>query len=151
MPKVIHDPHGIEGPAGTCPGLNWLDMSTTLEKEKQLFEQQGTLTLLSCPVSGYEIHTGISEGPALQSPAIDLGVKNDGAVSPDGQIIGTYLHGLFNEGTACQALLAWAGLEAPRNENFYTKQEAGIDLIADTLEKSLDLQALFPSVGFTTR
>ncbi|MCG8381380.1 MAG: cobyric acid synthase [Gammaproteobacteria bacterium] len=149
--QVIHDPHGIEGPAGTCPGLNWLDMSTTLEKEKQLFEQQGTLTLLSCPVSGYEIHTGISEGPALQSPAIDLGVKNDGAVSPDGQIIGTYLHGLFNEGTACQALLAWAGLEAPHNENFYTKQEAGIDLIADTLEKSLDLQALFPSVGFTTR
>ncbi|HBA35535.1 MAG TPA: cobyric acid synthase CobQ [Gammaproteobacteria bacterium] len=149
--QLIHDPHGIEGPAGTCRGLGWLDMSTTLEKEKQLFEQQGMLTLLNCPVSGYEIHTGISEGPALQSPAIDLGVKRDGAVSSDGQIIGTYLHGLFNEGSACQALLAWAGLEAPHNENFYIKQEAGIDLIADTLEKSLDLHTLFPSVGFTTR
>ena len=86
--KHLHDPNGIEGPAGSGEGLSLLDFETTLETQKQLTRVDGNFTWDNSSVSGYEIHMGISKGPALNNPAVQLKDKVDGVISEDGQIMG---------------------------------------------------------------
>ena len=93
--------------------------------------------------SGYEIHMGVTGGPALRRPLVDLGSRCDGAISADGRILATYLHGLFDEPESCCALLAWAGLEAPLDIDYGLLRERSIDRLADTVERHLDIAALF--------
>ena len=138
----IRDPHGIEGEAGDSDGLGLLDMETTLEREKQLRNVQGVLTLDDSPVNGYEIHAGVTHGVALTRPATYLAGNADGAISEDGQILGTYLHGLFDSPAACNVLLAWAGLARPQTPDYHALREAGIDRLADMVEQHLDTDAL---------
>lgn len=139
----IHDPEATEGEAGSSTALSLLDFETTLHKEKQLKHRSGRLNIASNnAITGYEIHTGLSTGPALQTPAIYFAEEADGAISPDNQILGTYLHGLFDDSSACDALLAWAGLEHVKTPNYHALREQGIDLLADTLEQYLDLSLL---------
>ena len=64
--RAVHDPHGIEGEAGSSDGLGWLDLETTLAPGKQLRQVSGRLALDDAAVRGYEIHCGISEGPDLE-------------------------------------------------------------------------------------
>ena len=146
---AIHDPHGLEGEAESSAGLGLLAFETTLEREKQLHRIRGVLALASAPVQGYEIHMGISHGPALERPALHLNGRTDGAISEDGQILGTYLHGLFDVPAACDALLAWAGLEAPQSPDHIARREAGIDRLADAVEQYLDTRMLEKLFGLT--
>ncbi|KAF0206515.1 MAG: cobyric acid [Gallionellaceae bacterium] len=139
---AIHDPLGIEGEAGSSTGLGLLELSTTLEAEKQLRNVRGTLLLEDAPVSGYEIHAGISSGTALQHPALQLAQGADGAISPDGQILATYLHGLFDSTEACNALLRWAGLREVQTPDYRARCEADIDRLADAVESHLDTAKL---------
>jgi adenosylcobyric acid synthase len=108
----IDDPHGLEGAAGSSPGLGLFDITTTLTHEKQLRNVRGRLTLEDAPVTGYEIHAGVTTGPALARPAAWIEGRTDGALSADGQILGTYLHGLFESPPASDVLLRWAGRPA---------------------------------------
>ncbi len=142
---LLHDPLGLEGASGSSPGLGLLDMQTTLEPEKHLRRVDGKLALADAVVAGYEIHMGVSTGAALQTPALFLESGAEGAVSPDGQIIGTYLHGLFDHPQACAVLLAWAGLKNQEAAFDYRRlREAGLDRLADTLEAHLDWERLNP-------
>jgi len=136
---AIDDPHGLEGTPGASPGLDLLDLTTVLEPEKQLRNVSGTLALGNVPVSGYEIHAGVSAGPALGSPLAHLDGRSDGAISADGQIIGTYLHGLFESAPACDALLRWAGLAEPVAMDYHALRENGIERLADAIETHLDM------------
>lgn len=141
--KQIHDPQGTEGKAGSSEAFSLLDFNTTLHQEKQLTQQKGKLNLINpAIVSGYEIHTGLSKGKALDCPAIIFEQSIDGAISKDNQLLGTYLHGLFDHATACDALLTWAGLEQVKTPDYYRLREQGIDLLADTLEQYLDLNLI---------
>ncbi len=140
--KKIHDPLGIEGKAGSTSGLSLLDITTTLEKQKQLRNVSGTLNIAQTPVSGYEIHCGLTTGPALHRPAVDLGSHNDGAISNDQQILGTYLHGMFESEATCHSLLRWAGLQRPAKFDYHQKREQDIERIADTIKQRVNLKAL---------
>lgn len=150
--QMVHDPDGIESAPGSCPGFGLLAMDTTLTPVKQLQNVQGRLMLPDGPlegvsVSGYEIHCGLSIGPALDWPCVELNVgRNDGAISADGQVIGTYLHGLFDHPQALDALLRWAGLSEPVPLDVHALREASIERLADAVEAHLDtgrLSALF--------
>jgi len=142
--RSIHDPDGREGPAGTSDGLGLLDYETTLAPEKQLRHVAGRLAEGDAPVRGYEIHLGVSEGPALARPALWLeGDKPDGARSDDDQVLATYVHGLFDDPAACGALLRWAGLARAEGVDLDALREASIDRLADTMAEHLDLAALF--------
>ena len=144
----LHDPRGFEGTPGSRPGLGLLDYQTTLEPEKQLREVRGRLALTDALVSGYEIHMGITVGPALEHPAIVLDDgRLDGALSEDGQVLATYLHGLFDEPEACAALLAWAGLQQPQAVAFAKLREASIERLADTLTEHLRIDRLLASIS----
>ncbi len=142
--RAIHDPHGVEGPPGSAAGLGWLDLETELAPEKALRNVRGRLLLTTgeAPVAGYEIHAGISHGPALDRPALMLEHGPDGARSADDRILATYLHGLFDQPEALAALLAWAGLERPRPLDIHALREASIDRLADAVEAHLPLERL---------
>jgi len=138
----IDDPRGIEGAPGCTPGLGLLDFVTELRPDKQLHNVSGTLAVADAAVSGYEIHAGISSGPALQRPAVHLPGRNDGAISNDGQILGTYLHGLFDQKDACDALLRWAGLHEADSPDHLALREAELDRLADAVEQHLDIATI---------
>ena len=143
----IDDPDGIEGVAGASQGLALLDFTTRLQPEKQLHRVTGKLAFAEARLSGYEIHAGISEGAALNIPAIKLDARDDGALSADGQILGTYIHGIFDDTEARNALLAWAGLAAGEDFDYLAMQELEIERLADVLEQELDISGLLQSVG----
>ncbi|MCX7192368.1 MAG: cobyric acid synthase [Proteobacteria bacterium] len=149
---AIHDPLGMEGEIGSSVGLGLLELSTTLDSEKQLRNVRGTLTLEAAPVSGYEIHAGISTGVALEYPALQLecdgALVSDGAISKDGQIFATYLHGLFESQAATDALLRWAGLREVMTPDYQARREADIDRLADAVEEHLDGAQLRRLFGF---
>ncbi|MDP4569174.1 cobyric acid synthase [Pseudomonas sp. LPH60] len=146
--KQLHDPLGLEGAAGSSPGLGLLDFETVLEAEKQLRNVSGNLTLENASVSGYEIHAGVTRGPALEQPAVQLeDGRCDGACSVDGQILGTYLHGLFETPAACGALLRWAGLQDVQEVDYHALRERDIERLADLVERHLDTAALLKLCG----
>lgn len=140
--RRIRDPLGLEGEAGESAGLALLDMETELKPEKQLRRVSGKLAFADAALRGYEIHAGVSTGAALRQPAARLQGGDDGAISADGLILGTYVHGLFDRREACDALLRWAGMEAPATLDYEALREAGIERMADAVEHHLDWKKL---------
>jgi adenosylcobyric acid synthase len=134
-------------------GLGWLDYETELTREKTLKNVTGALALdgAAAAVKGYEIHMGETRGPALDVPVLRLdadgATRPDGAQSADGQILATYVHGLFDTPEACAALLRWAGLAAARTVDYPALREASLERLADTLAGSLDLARVFAAIG----
>ncbi|AHK79616.1 cobyric acid synthase [Ectothiorhodospira haloalkaliphila] len=136
--QLLHDPEGVEGESGSSNGLGLLEMETTLAQGKQLRQVQGHLHD-GAPLEGYEIHAGVSRGAALARPATQLSHGPDGALSDDGQVMGTYVHGLFDRGEALSSLLAWAGLDAVEGRDLSDDREAGFEQLADAVETHLDM------------
>ena len=143
---ALHDPLGLEGAPGSVAGLGLLDLETSLATEKQLKNVSGSLVLTgSAAVKGYEIHMGVSYGAALDRPSTYLDGRPDGAISEDGRILASYVHGLFDLPTALAALLAWASPDgaAPLAEfDVAARRDADIDRLADALEQHLDWRRL---------
>ncbi|MBF0610060.1 MAG: cobyric acid synthase CobQ, partial [Magnetococcales bacterium] len=138
----IKDPLGQEGSPGACAGLGVLAMETEITAHKHLCHNQGTLAWSGAPVSGYEIHMGVSTGAALHHPAMFLQEGPHGALSEDGQIMGCYLHGLLDQPGACQSLLTWAGMQGSTVLDIRAQREASLERLADTLASTLDGEAL---------
>ncbi|MDQ2820080.1 MAG: cobyric acid synthase [Pseudomonadota bacterium] len=128
----VDDPDGVEGIAGASAGLGLFDMTTTLSGEKRLAQVSGRCAFADAGVTGYEIHMGVSTGPALQVPAFLIDDRGEGARSPDEAILGSYLHGIFDTPDACTALLRWAGLNSDASVDTAQLREASLDLLADT-------------------
>ncbi|MFA7310701.1 MAG: cobyric acid synthase [Shewanella sp.] len=154
--QSIADPLGIEDSAGDTEGLGYLPLSTELKAEKQLRRVSGELTLLGqkVAVKGYEIHCGESSYliPRLEQTNAPLQLIPDstsmsfadGLQSDDGQILGTYLHGLFDSPDACQLILRWAGLNDAKAIDINQIREQQLDRLADVLAEHLDMQKLQP-------
>ncbi len=140
--RELHDPLGIEGLAGSSTGFGLLDFETTIEAQKQLRRVSGSLRLENAAVSGYEIHAGVTTGAALESPLATVDGRAEGCISADGRVLGTYLHGLFDEAPARAALLRWAGLSQVEDFDYHGLREGAIDRLADELERALDLAAI---------
>jgi adenosylcobyric acid synthase len=141
----IADPLGIEDKPGASTGFAWLPLSTVLQREKTLQQVRGVLHTGGARVSGYEIHCGLSQTREELPPLLTLSDgRDEGAMSADRQIAGSYVHGLFDEPAACAELLAWAGLEAPLQIDRSAIRASELDRLADCLEQSLDLRRLFP-------
>ncbi len=154
--ETIADPKGVESAPGTSLGLGYLALSTELTEEKILQQRTGVLWDKHTVLAGYEIHTGISRGAALLQPACYFNCSNDGAdkqvpdgaISDDGAIMGTYLHGLFDQPAALQKLLAWAGAESATRLDINQQREDSIARLASATETALrsDFLQRFSSV-----
>ncbi|MFK7976141.1 MAG: cobyric acid synthase [Halioglobus sp.] len=140
----VDDPLGIEEAAGSSDGLGLLQISTTLEAQKQLLKVRGHLAPFGCSVSGYEIHCGTTFGEEGYSSLCQFeDGRVDGVVSADTQIIGTYLHGVFDEPAARDALIGWAGVSPVAAPGLAEVREEQLDRLAAMLEESLDCGTVF--------
>ena len=138
--EMIDDPLGLEGSAGSTPGLGFLAVDTVLAAEKQLRNVSGQLLLAGQPaMTGYEIHLGVTRGDGLTRAAVQLADgRSDGAISADDQVLGTYCHGIFDHPEALTALLRWAGAGEVERVDFAARREADLDRLADSVEAALD-------------
>jgi adenosylcobyric acid synthase len=139
--RALHDPKGIEGPAASAPGLGLLDVETTLSGEKRLEPASG-MTADGIPFSGYEMHMGATEGLDRGRPFARLAEGSpEGAVSADGRVIGTYIHGLFADDRQRSAWLKWfeAGGAAIAYEALI---EETLDKLADHLAANVAIDRL---------
>ena len=139
--EVIHDPQGLESAPGSSAGLGVFALQTNLEPHKVLQQRSGFLWNKNSPLQGYEIHCGISTGNALNFPACylqgDNGLEPEGALSEDGLVLGTYLHGLFDLPEALAELLAWVGLAHAERVDINQGREISIERLAQATESAL--------------
>lgn len=142
--QSIADPLGVESAPGTVTeGLGYLNVHTIMASQKTLRQVQGHLTWGAAPVVGYEIHMGQSEGSDAARPFVTThDGRKEGAISEDGQIMGTYLHGLFDTSAATDALLSWGGLQYGHGVDLAKIQQEGFNAIADCIEAHLDMPAI---------
>ncbi|RZA15827.1 MAG: cobyric acid synthase [Lysobacteraceae bacterium] len=139
--RTVADPEGIEGPPGTLPGLGLLEVDTTLSGEKRLVPVQGR-SHDGATLNGYEMHMGRTDGPGrARSFAMLDGGGTDGAVSADGRVSGTYIHGLFGMTAQRATWLGRFAAGAPQLDHD-ASVEAALDALASHLEKHLDMDAL---------
>jgi adenosylcobyric acid synthase len=140
--NVVLDPQRIEGHQDSARGLGLLDITTTMTGDKQLRAITGVDLVTGSPISGYEMHLGLSTGPATANPFIrfDNGTT-DGALSPDGRALGCHIHGLFHSPTFRSAFLARLGVQS-NNENYAHRVELSLDAIAAQLERSIDIEMI---------
>jgi len=129
--RSVADPHGVEGAPGVSRALGLLDIETELTQEKCLAQVSGRCSFADAAVTGYEIHLGASHGAATGKPAFHIDGRPEGARSADDQVLGTYLHGLFDAPDACAALLRWAGLRTRNRVDLGQLREQSLDRIAD--------------------
>lgn len=114
--NTIADPECVEAPVPSAPALGLLDVDTRFQHRKTLHRVEAKVAPTAglcpgCPVVGYEVHQGVSRrrpgtGPWLhgrRQPGGDA--VEDGAVSSDGRVYGTYLHGLFDDARFCRSLV----------------------------------------------
>lgn len=149
--ELVADPNGLEGDAGQSPGLGYLPVQTVLEPEKQLKQSRGTLTLpgqAPVRVCGYEIHAGVTSGVSADAAPVLLETQSgpviEGAVGLQGQVFGTYLHGVFDLPEACNAILTWAGLLDSQTPDMAQIKAENIERLADAIESHMNLAAIWP-------
>ncbi len=132
----VADPLQIEGERERVAGLGLLDVETVMAPEKTVRNSSAHSVDYGVPLSGYEIHMGRTEGPDCARPPVMIDGRADGASSPDGRIIGTYLHGLFGSDAYRARLLVSFGIEGG-GENYRAGVEAALDEVAVELESVL--------------
>ncbi len=159
----IHDPEAIESQAGSSAGLNLLELDTTLTGNKTLRNVQGTscanpvFGAQSVNVTGYEIHAGVSEGRSLDNPLFQLIHTEDpaskrfaeGSTNEDQTVIGSYVHGLFDQPALLDKLLSWAGVKKQSSFDYPAFREQQIDRLADEVEAVMPLSMLQHLLGLT--
>ncbi|MEJ1990748.1 MAG: cobyric acid synthase [Maritimibacter sp.] len=139
--REIADPEGLEGTPGSVAGLGLLDVTTVLEPAKTLALTQAADIASGTVVEGYEIHLGQTEGPDRTRAWLRIGDRQEGAVSANGLVSGTYLHGLFSADGFRASWLARLGAETSAL-GYEDSVERTLDALADHVETHLDLDAL---------
>ena len=138
--RSIADPGGIEGPPAAIEGLGLLDVATMLSAEKRLEPVRGA-TSDGAPFAGYEMHMGVTEGPDCARPFARLADGSpEGAVSADGRVLGTYIHGLFADDRQRAAWLV--RFQGTATVAYDALVERTLDAFAAHLAAHLDLDLL---------
>lgn len=172
--QYINDPLSIESSQGSIQGLQLAEFSTELTIEKSLtqvsarvntqalFESSSPTASLNqvtgstvdkgtghIAIHGYEIHCGYSTGDALSSPFVTFsehpqGRLQDGFISDDKQIVGTYLHGLFDDTQATLSMLQWVSgkQEISSAINLAEHRETQLNRFADICREHLDIEQI---------
>jgi adenosylcobyric acid synthase len=139
--RMIHDPEGIEGPAGSVEGLGLLDVETVMRLDKRLSRIQARHVATGALIDAYEIHIGRTDGPGRARPFAVVDGRPEGAASADGRVVGSYLHGMFVNDGFRQAFLAnFDAVSAPFA--YSAAVEAALDALARHMEEHLDIDGL---------
>src|SRR5690606_3374028 len=134
----LDDPDGTEGPAGAGEGLGLLAGETGLAGHKALSEVGGTELTTGPRVRGYEMHVGGTPGADCARPMLALGGRADGAISGDGRVMGTYVHGIFADDDFRHAFLNRIKTRVQSGLAYEAQVDAVLDELADHLERHAD-------------
>ena len=155
MGKYVHDPNGLEGAPGSTRGLDLLPVETVLKAPKTT-----TLTRFSLEDahgSGYEIHMGQTKRHAGQ-PLFKVRERNsiscedtDGCITRESRIMGTYIHGLFENPTITGLWLKSIGLGKVRISELegLEAKDKEYELLAEHFENYIDIESLFAIIQDT--
>jgi len=143
--QTISDPHGIEGPPATVPGLGHLEVETVMEPVKHLSLKQGMHPASGTALTGYEIHLGETTGPDTGRAWLTFDGQAEGATNATGRIRGCYMHGLFNADAFRAAFLAELGTGS--NLNFEDGVEEVLNALAAHVEKYFDVDLMLNLAG----
>ena len=163
--KRVLDPFNIESDIREAEGLGLLDVETTMLAEKETHQAQarllpgGAAVVGDCDweLTGYEIHMGETTVGAGACPfaaitsrsgeAVDV---RDGAVSPDGRVFGTYLHGIFdNDGFRSAFLNRIRREKGLREQKKVVPLKDPFDMLAAHMERHLYMERLLAICGLT--
>jgi len=140
--RIVRDPGGIEGTITEAEGLGLLDVETVMEPEKTVRNVSARSVPFDLPLEGYEIHLGRTTGPDTLRPSAIINGVDDGAVSADGKVIGTYMHGLFGADGFRGKFLESLGIRGG-GIDYRADVERALDEVAAELETHLDCDAIF--------
>jgi adenosylcobyric acid synthase len=140
--RMVRDPDGIEGSVTETEGLGLLDVETVMEPEKTVRNVSARSVPFDLPLEGYEIHLGRTTGPDTLRPSAVINGVDDGAVSADGKVLGTYMHGLFGADGFRGKFLESLGIKGG-GINYRAEVERALDEVAAELETHLDCDAIF--------
>ncbi len=152
--RKILDPLGIESNSGESEALGFLNVVTTLQERKATFQVKAVELTLGMELAGYEIHHGKTEFLDSLAPIFEIveqggrEVKiSDGAKNPEGNVWGTYLHGIFDNNQFRRAFLnqirrdkGLAPLDS-KDEGF--NQDKEFDNLAQLLRENIDMDYLY--------
>lgn len=153
----ILDPQRVESAQESGEALGLLDLETTLLSEKATHQVRGCLQPAAAAagfaglgeLTGYEIHAGETSYGSACRPLLRLiersgeaVVVNDGAVSADGKIWGSYLHGIFDNDELRSAVLAPLRHGAADRSTPAYDLDHELDRLAAHLEANLDLDQI---------
>ena len=143
--ESLDDPLGMENAEpSSAKGLGYIPMRTELKNGKLLKQRTGTISPFgNASIKGYEIHSGISEflQPVQHFAQLENG-ELEGYLSDDQQIIGTYLHGLFDDKNALKALLDWAGAVDSQTFDYEAYREQEVARLAKSCDEHMDIDGL---------
>lgn len=148
--RVVRDPHHVEASFDEIRGLNQLPIETTMLQEKQthLVEGQLIAPFQNVSVNGYEIHMGstvLDEGASPFAQRLDGSV--DGAMANGGDVVGTYLHGIFHNDDFrsrwLNRLRVKHGMaQRPIATSLQFVRAAEYDRLADVVRANIDVDAI---------
>jgi len=169
--REINDPHRVESERGRVKGLGLLPLATTLARHKTTHQakarvaaREGFLALLNGQeIQGYEIHMGETRMLYGARPLLRLFERSgkkveewDGAVNEDGNVFGTYLHGIFDNDIFRRGWLNWLrekrGIPPLALDGGLRAQEIkerDYNLLADAVRKSIKMDAIYKIMGLT--
>ncbi|MER9255359.1 cobyric acid synthase [Mesorhizobium sp. M0598] len=140
--RSVRDPDGIEGSVTETQGLGLLDVETVMEPEKTVRNVSARSVPFDLPLEGYEIHLGRTTGPDTLRPCAVINGVDDGAISADGKVSGTYMHGLFSADAFRAKFLESLGVKGG-GIDYRAEVEGALDEIAAELETHLDCDTIF--------
>ena len=163
--RKLKDPYHVEGDIEEFDGIGLLDTITTFEKEKTTTQVNAIISeklngymsnLGGKKVKGYEIHMGITDiGSSVNSlntitKKLDEKVNyEEGSVNQEGNVVGTYLHGIFDDVDFTRSLLnnirEAKGLEKVKSSvaSFEEFKQKEYDRLAEVLREHLDIEKIY--------
>lgn len=133
--QMVEDPDGIEGCLRKLPGLGLLDTHTCISSSKTT--EQVTFDFSGSACRGYEIHQGITYDAEGRKISLGYYCIQD-------RVMGTYLHGFFDNPPIIDYLVAHSRVTAPIKEMDDEKLEMDpYDRLADHLRKHIDMNAIY--------
>lgn len=160
--KIIKDPYKVETDLEYVNGLGILDVETTFEKEKVTTRVRGQYLYDDKNdennIYGYEIHMGISKYGKDTKPLFKIINKNghkneyfDGAINEDGNVMGTYIHGIFDSvyfrEKIINELRGKKGITKKKSKIYENIREKEIDKLASLVRSSLDMNKIYSIMG----
>ncbi|MCT8976643.1 cobyric acid synthase [Clostridium sp. CX1] len=165
--KLIKDPYGVETEVKEVEAMGLLDIETIFEEEKvttrvnaesiedfNVYNEDNSMENIKLKTYGYEIHMGICTYGKNAKPLFRILDKNgekveilDGAINTDRNIMGTYIHGIFDGVDFREYMLnrirVKKGMKTKKSGTYESLRELELDKLADIVRANIDMNKIY--------